>query len=96
MNKTTSFQEHLAKQYGELGTVAREEFEQGAKTFMIGELIKEARLEANMTQEDLAQKAGTNKSYISRIENGQSDIQLNTLFRIVELGLGKELALFIR
>lgn len=96
MKKTTSLQAHLTKQYGELGTTTREEFEQDAKIFMIGELIKEARLEANMTQEDLAKKAGTNKAYISRIENGQSDIQLNTLFRIVELGLGKHLSLLIR
>jgi DNA-binding XRE family transcriptional regulator len=96
MKKTTTLQDHLALQYGEIGTATREAFEQNAKTFMIGELIKEARLQANMTQEDLAQKAGTNKAYISRIENGQSDIQLNTLFRIIELGLGKQLSLSIK
>jgi transcriptional regulator with XRE-family HTH domain len=48
-----------------------------------------------MTQEQLAIKTGTKKSFISRIENGKSDIQLSTLFRILELGLGKKISLKI-
>jgi DNA-binding XRE family transcriptional regulator len=96
MKKITTWQEHLAKQYGDIGTAKREEFEKNAKAFAIGELIKEARKEANMTQSELAEKAGTQKTYISRIENGQSDIQLATLFRIIEVGLGKQLNLTIK
>jgi DNA-binding XRE family transcriptional regulator len=95
MKNTVTFQEHLEKRYGKIGTSKRDEFEKNSKAFTIGELIKAARKEANMTQSELAEKAGTKKAYISRIENGQSDIQLKTLFRIIETGLGKELSLTI-
>ena len=57
----------------------------------IGSKIKEARLSLGMTQEQLAIKAGTKKSYISRLENGKVDIQLSTLFRIFETGLGRKI-----
>ena len=66
-----------------------------AKAFAIGEILREARKEAQMTQEQLAQKTGTRKSFISRIENGQSDIQLSTLYRLVEIGFGKRVYLTI-
>ena len=54
-------------------------------------MLKEARKEANITQEELAQRIGTKKSYISRLENGKVDIQLSTLFRIFETGLGRKI-----
>lgn len=95
MNNTTTLEQHLTKQYGEIGTAKRNEFEKKSKAFAIGELIKEARKQANMTQTELAEKSGTQKTYISRIENGQSDIQLTTLYRIIESGLGKHLTLTI-
>ena len=91
----TTFGEHLEKRYGKIGTPKRNEFERKSKTFMIGELIKEQRRNAKLTQEALARKSGTKKSYISRIENGQSDIQLTTLFKIIEQGLGRKLTLTI-
>ncbi len=89
--KITTFKEHLDKEFGKVGTPTRKEFDKNSKAFAIGELIKEARREAKLTQTQLAEKAGTTKNYISRIENGQSDIQMTTLFRIIELGLGKQL-----
>jgi DNA-binding XRE family transcriptional regulator len=95
MSDITTLEEHLQQRYGKLGTPKRDEFERKSKGFTIGELIKEARKKANMTQTELAEKAGTKKSYISRIENGQSDIQLATLFKIIETGLGKQLRLII-
>ena len=88
-----SFDELLDAKYGEIGTRARADFEYKAKAFMIGELLKEARKEARMTQNQLALKTGTKKSYISRLENGKIDIQLSTLFRIFEEGLGKKINL---
>lgn len=91
----TTFEQHLQKRYGKIGTKKRDEFGLKSKAFMIGELIKEKRHLAKLTQEQLAEKAGTKKSYISRIENGQSDIQLTTLFKIIESGLGKRLDLTI-
>ncbi|HEX4373433.1 MAG TPA: helix-turn-helix transcriptional regulator, partial [Puia sp.] len=91
--KITNFNEHLTKRYGKRGTAKRTEFEIKAKAFLIGELIKEERRLAKMTQEQLADKIGAKKSFISRIENGQSDIQLSTLYRLLELGLGKKVEL---
>lgn len=86
-----TFDELLDIKYGKLGTEKRDEFEINAKAFVVGEMIKEARKEAHMTQEDLAAKTGTKKSYISRLENGKIDIQISTLFKIFEKGLGKRL-----
>ncbi len=95
MNNTTTFEEHLDQRYGVLGSVKRTEFEIKAKAFAIGEIIRETRKEAKMTQEQLANKTGTKKSFISRIENGHSDIQLSTLYRLIELGFGKRLDISI-
>jgi len=94
-NSITTFEQHLDKRYGEPGTDERMAFEAKAKAFAIGELIKEERRLAKMTQEELAKKTGTKKSFISRIENGKSDIQLSTLYRILEIGLGKRISLII-
>ncbi len=90
-----SFDDHLEERYGKLGTQKRTDFEIKAKAFAIGEVLKEERRLASMTQEQLAEKTGTRKSFISRIENGHSDIQLSTLYRIFEQGLGKPVRLFI-
>lgn len=94
-NKLTSFEEHLTKRYGKRGSSKRTEFEIKAKAFLIGEVIKEERRIAKLTQEQLAEKIGAKKSFISRIENGQSDIQLSTLYRLLEFGLGKKVELIV-
>jgi len=91
----TTFDEHLEKRYGPPGTSKRTEFEIKAKAFAIGEIIREERRQAHMTQEELAKKTGTRKSFISRIENGHSDIQLSTLYRLIEIGFGKQVNLTI-
>ncbi len=95
MKNISTFDEHLDKRYGEIGSTKRAEFEIKAKAFAIGEILRNARKEAQMTQEQLAEKTGTKKSFISRIENGHSDIQLSTLYRIVEIGFGKRVKLSI-
>ena len=95
MNKITTFEEHIEKQYGRKGTLEREQFEAEAMAFRLGELLKDARIEAKLTQEELASKTGTKKSYISRIEAGKSEIQLSTFYRILKIGLGKELQISI-
>jgi transcriptional regulator with XRE-family HTH domain len=58
-------------------------------------MLKEARVEANLTQEELAEKTGTKKSYISRIERGSRDIQISTYYKLIEIGLGKQLNISI-
>jgi len=91
----TTYDELLDFEYGKRGTKAREVFERKAKKFVVSEMLKEGRREAKLTQEQLADKIGTKKSYISRLENGQCDIQLSTLYRIFESGLGKKVSLWI-
>ena len=91
----TNFDELLDIKYGNLGTEKRDEFEAEAKAFIVGEMIKEERKKAHLSQEELAKKTGTKKSYISRLENGKIDIQISTLFKIFEEGLGKKLGLTI-
>jgi ribosome-binding protein aMBF1 (putative translation factor) len=86
----TTLDEHFTKEYGKKGSKKRIEFEIKAKAFLIGEVIKEERRSAKLTQEQLAQRIGSKKSFISRIENGKTDIQLSTLYRLLELGLGKK------
>jgi len=92
----TTFEEHLEKRYGKIGTKSRTDFDIKAKAFAIGEIIKDERKHANMTQEELAERTGTRKSFISRIENGHSDIQLSTLYKLIEQGLGKKISLSIQ
>ena len=88
-----TFDELLDKKYGEIGTLKRNKFEERAHMFIISEMLKEARKEANMTQEQLAERAGTKKSYISKLENAKGNIQLSTLIRIFETGLGRRIGL---
>ena len=95
MKDITTFDDHLDNRYGKIGSEKRTDFEIKAKAFAIGEILRDARKEAHMTQEELARKTGTRKSFISRIENGHSDIQLSTLYRLVEIGFGKRVNLTI-
>ena len=95
IRKAKSFDELLDIKYGKVGTTKRDKFDEQAQYFVISELLKEARTEAHMTQQQLAEKVGTKKSYISRLENGKCDIQLSTLYRIFEHGLGRRLNLLI-
>ncbi len=89
--KITNYNELIRAEYGKEGSISRVEFEIKANAFMIGELLRDARQHCKMTQEQLADKIGSKKSFISRIENGKVDIQLSTLYRIIELGIGKKL-----
>ncbi|WPR74758.1 helix-turn-helix transcriptional regulator [Algoriphagus sp. NG3] len=91
-----TFSSHLNKRYGKTGSKNRTEFEIKAKAFAIGELIKEERKLADMTQQQLAEKIGAKKSFISRIESGKSDIQLSTLYRLLEYGLGKKISFTVK
>ena len=91
----TSFADHLDEQLSKRGTKKRELYEQEFEAFKLGVLIQEMREQQNLTQEQLAEKCGTTKSYISRIENNASDIRLSTLMRIVKDGLGGHLKLLV-
>jgi HTH-type transcriptional regulator/antitoxin HipB len=94
-NNLTSFTDHLDKQFGKRGTATREEYENEFETFKLGVMLQELRKEKGMTQSELAEKCGTTKTYISRIENNASDIRLSTLMRIIQTGLGGHLKLSV-
>ena len=91
----TYWDDHLDKKYGKPGTYTREKYEQEFEAFKFGVLIQEARKRQNLTQQQLAEKVGTTKNYISRIENNASDIRLSTLMRIIREGLGGHLTLSV-
>ena len=93
--KITNFEALLERDHGAKDSISRLSFEAQARAFMIGEVIKEQRRKAKMTQEQLADKIGAKKSFISRIENGKVDIQLSTLYRLLENGLGRNVTMKI-
>jgi DNA-binding XRE family transcriptional regulator len=94
-NNLTSFTDHLDAQYGKYGTPEREMFEEEFEAFKLGVMIQGLRKEQGLTQGQLAEKCGTTKTYISRIENNASDIRLSTLMRIIREGLGGHLKLIV-
>lgn len=95
-NTLTTLEQFKSQHYGERGTAKREELEAGYEKFKIGALLHEARLEKGLTQEQLAEKVGTTKSYISKIENNMKEVRLSTLQKIVERGLDGHLELSIK
>lgn len=91
----TKFSELLDNEYGKKGTEARDQYEEEFETFQIGVMLQEMRKEQGLTQEQLAEKCGTSKTYISRIENNASDIRLSTLRKIIKQGLGAKLKISV-
>ncbi len=88
--------EFADEKFGKIGTPGRDDVESGFEEFKLGFMIQEARMKRGMTQQQLADKAGTNKAYISRVENDIKDVRVSTLRKIVEIGLGGELELAIK
>src|SRR6185312_15499901 len=86
----------IDKEYGAKGTQKREKFEQGYQEFKLGVMIHEARISKGLTQTQLAEKCGTTKAYISKVENDVKDVRVSTLRRIVEDGLGGHLQLSVK
>jgi len=94
-NNIATFGDFLNQEYGKIGTPERDKYEQGFEAFKLGVMLQEMRKQQNMTQDQLAKKCGTTKTYISRIENDASDIRLSTLMRIIQEGLGGHLKLVV-
>jgi len=89
----STFEELIEREHGAIGSESRNEYEEKSQMFIVSEMLKDARKKANLTQEELAFKAGTKKSYISKIENAKGNIQLSTLIRIFEKGLNRRIGL---
>ena len=94
-NNIKTLAQLVDEQYGKKGTRKRDNFDKGYESFKLGAMIQEARLEKGLTQEQLAIKCGTNKSYISKVENDIKDVRISTLQRIIEVGLGGQLNLSV-
>ena len=95
-NNTQTLDELKEKFYGKKGTSTRDELEAGYEEFKVGFMIREARLKSGLTQQELADKVGTTKSYISKLENNIKEARISTLRKIVEFGLGGNLELRIK
>ena len=94
-SNTKTLAQLVDEQYGEKGTTKRDKFDKGYVTFKLGAMIHEARLEKGFTQQQLAEKCGTNKAYISKVENDIKDVRISTLQKIIEVGLGGQLNLSV-
>lgn len=95
-NNLMTLEEFKEKNYGKRGSKERDELESGYENFRIGALIQDTRVEMGMTQKQLAEKVGTSKSYISKIENNIKEARISTLQKIIELGFGGRLELNIK
>ena len=95
MKNMDDFESLLEAKYGRKGESNRDKFDAESLAFRLGVMLKEARTEAGLTQHELANRTGTKKSYISRIERGLSDIQMTTYHQIIEIGLGRKLNISI-
>ena len=92
----TSLNEFIDKEVGIRGSKKREKFEAGYEAFKLGVLIQQARQKKGMTQEQVAELSGTNKSYISKLEKDLKDVRFSTLQRIISEGLGGQLKVSIK
>ncbi|MCQ2187284.1 MAG: helix-turn-helix domain-containing protein [Bacteroidales bacterium] len=88
----TPIEDLITEDFGKVGTAERDAFEMECDAFIIGEQLKEERRRAGLTQEELAEKIGTKKSFISRVEKGKADIQLSTLVKVFR-GLGRRVSI---
>ena len=81
--------------YGKKGSMRRDELDRDIEAFKIGLLIRQARESKKMTQEELGKVISKKRSYISRVENDGSNMNLKTLYEIVEKGLGGKVSIAI-
>lgn len=95
-NNVKSLDQFVNEQYGKKGTPKRDKLEKGYESFKLGVILQQARLEKGLTQEELADRCGTNKGYISKIENDIKEVRISTLQKIVKMGLGGQLNLSIK
>ena len=93
---TRSWKDIKDEVYGVKGTTRRDALERDFESFKIGLILKKAREEKHLTQEQLAELVDKKRTYISRVENDGSNMTLKTLFEIVEKGLGGKVNISIQ
>lgn len=88
LKKLHNMNEFMDEKYGKIGTPRREALHEEAMRWYYGELLKDRRQSLKMTQQQLAERVGQERSYIARIEEGESDVRLSGLLSIAKaLGL---------
>ena len=88
-----SFDEILDQKYGAVGSPEREEFRKEAYAFCVGQMIHDTRKQEKITQQELAERVGTNKAYISKIEKGVVEPGAGLFLRIIDaLGMKFEIS----
>lgn len=95
-NKLISWKEIKDDVYGKVGSERRDNLERDFESFKIGLLLRKAREEKMLTQEQLAQLVEKKRTFISRLENDGSNMTLKTLYEIVEKGLGGKVQISIQ
>lgn len=90
----TSLDELIEVEFGQKGTPERDAFDAETQEFCIAQTLREERMRAGLTQQQLADLMGTKKAYISRVETGRQNLNLNTLFRLFDC-LGKKVAISV-
>ena len=93
--ETKSWKDIKDTVYGKQGTERRDQLDRDVESFKIGLLLRKAREDKNLTQEQLAEIVDKKRTYISRVENNGSNLTLKTLFDIVEKGLGGKVRISI-
>ncbi len=84
------------KYYGQSGNPERDRLEQELETLRIGMKIRNARVQKNMTQQELADRIDKKRTFISKVENDSGNVTLKTLYDIVEKGLGGHLTIDVK
>lgn len=82
--KTYSLEELTDQYIGKKGSPKREQFEFDLKLDILGDMIKKARKEQHLTQEQLGQLVGVQKAQISKIENNAKDVRFSTVMKVFE------------
>ncbi len=93
--KTQTYEEFQEEIFGKEGSSSRMIAEEKIKSYEIGSLLKEKRKQKGMTQSEVASRINADKGYVSRIESGQIDVQISTVYKFVEQGLGLKLRMEI-
>jgi DNA-binding XRE family transcriptional regulator len=93
---TRSWKEIKDEVYGKKGTARRDQLDREFESFEIGLLLKKAREDKRLTQEQLAELVDKKRTYISRVENDGGNMTLKTLYEIVEKGLGGKVTISIQ
>lgn len=89
----TNLEDFMSKKYGEEGSFEREAFREEARVFCLGQVIQEARKQEKITQSELAKRVGKDKTYISKIENGNIDPSVSVFYRLIEaMGMKVEIS----